>query len=174
MVKIMKKIFKIFTLTILFVFLITTTALAGSGDNGKSDDKGFDDCGYNYQANIYVGSADCVDRTEDGTVWGDPTYANDHLVMKWSKGWDDARFGGEEWGHDAWLNNQWNGKAPGGSGETWHNEVDYSQVCADGNEPTDGGKCIWGIFEETMSHGTIDNEHVWVDHATPAGSGTEH
>lgn len=31
-------------------------------------------------------------------VWGDPTYANDHLVMKWSKAWDDARFHGEPWG----------------------------------------------------------------------------
>lgn len=164
----MKKIFKIFTLTVLLVFLVTSTALAGSGD------KGFDDYGYNYQANIFVGDADGVDRNEDGTIWGDSTYANDHLVMKWSKGWDNARFHGEAWGHDAWLNNQWNGKAPGGSGETWHNEVDYSQVCANGEEPTDGGECIWGIFEETMSHGTIDNEHIWVEHATPAGSGTEH
>jgi hypothetical protein len=32
-----------------------------------------------------LGKADGVDRVLDGKVWGDPTYANDWLVMKWSK-----------------------------------------------------------------------------------------
>ena len=55
---------------------------------------GFDEFGYNYQAMIFVGKADGVDRVLDGKVWGDLTYANDLLVMKWSKAWDDARFHG--------------------------------------------------------------------------------
>ena len=69
----------------------------------------FDEFGYNYAARIFVGRADGVDRVLDGAVWGDPTYANDHLVMKWSKGWDDARFHGVPWGPDAWEDNEWNG-----------------------------------------------------------------
>jgi hypothetical protein len=78
---------------------------------------GFDEFGYNYVAEIFNGPADGVDRVIDGAVWGDPTYANDHLVMKWSKGWDDARFGGQPWGPTDWEDNEWNGAVPGGSGE---------------------------------------------------------
>lgn len=51
---------------------------------------GFDQFGYNYNARLFVGPADGVDRNLDGAVWGDPYYATDHLVMKWSKAWDDA------------------------------------------------------------------------------------
>src|SRR3989304_316073 len=79
---------------------------------------GFDEFGYNYNARVFVGPADGVDRVLDGMVWGDPTYANDHLVMKWSKAWDDARFHGGPWTPDAWVNNEWNGNVPGGSGES--------------------------------------------------------
>ena len=43
--------------------------------------KGFDQFGYNYKARIFVGAADGVDRSLDGRVWGDTTYANDHLVV---------------------------------------------------------------------------------------------
>lgn len=43
---------------------------------------GFDEFGYNYQARVFVGKADGVDRILDGKVWGDSTYANDWLVMK--------------------------------------------------------------------------------------------
>lgn len=84
---------------------------------------GFDEFGYNYQARVFVGPADGVDRNIDGTVWGDPMYANDHLKMMWSKGWDDARFHGGEWTCDAWEDNQWNGMVPGGSEETWHYKI---------------------------------------------------
>src|SRR3989304_5078336 len=66
---------------------------------------GFDQFGYNYKARIFVGPADGVDRVLDGKVWGDPTYANDYLVMKWSKGWDNARFKGASWTPDAWEDN---------------------------------------------------------------------
>jgi hypothetical protein len=64
------------------------------------------------KARVFVGKADGVDRALDGTVWGDSTYANDHLVMKWSKAWDDARFYGAPWTPDAWLDNEWNGAVP--------------------------------------------------------------
>src|SRR5450756_990472 len=52
--------------------------------------KGFDEFGYNDAARVFVGLADGVDRKLDGLVWGDPTYAKDHLVMKWNKAWDDC------------------------------------------------------------------------------------
>lgn len=81
---------------------------------------GFDEFGYNYDARIFVGLADGVDRVLDGKVWGDPTYANDRLVMKWSKAWDDARFNGAPWTPEAWCTNERNGRVPGGSGEVWH------------------------------------------------------
>jgi hypothetical protein len=84
---------------------------------------GFDEFGYNYQARVFVGKADGVDRVLDGKVWGDPTYANDLLVMKWSKAWDDARFHGAKWTPDAWETNEWNGAVPGGSGEVWHYKI---------------------------------------------------
>jgi hypothetical protein len=51
---------------------------------------GFNQYGYNYQARVFSGAADGVDKNIDGTVWGDPTYAQDHLVMKWNAQWDNC------------------------------------------------------------------------------------
>jgi len=141
---------------------------------------GFDKFGYNYQARVFVGKADGVDRILDGKVWGDPTYANDHLVMKWSKAWDDARFGpdgvrdsGDEspWTTDAWETNEWNGMVPGGSGEVWHYKIIWVGPELE-NSPgwREGGYAIWGQFEVIMSQG-VDGEHIWETHATPNGFG---
>ena len=133
---------------------------------------GFDEFGYNYRARVFVGQADGVDRNLDGTVWGDPTYGNDHLKMSWSRAWDEARFHGANWNCDAWTDNQWNGQVPDGSGETWHYRIVWV-----GPSPTtspcwrDGGYPIWGEFEVIMSHGTVANEHFWDAHAVPTGFG---
>ena len=133
---------------------------------------GFDQYGYNYGARLFSGPADGVDRTLDGMVWGDPLYGNDHLVMKWSKGWDAARFGGAEWEPGAWTTNHWNGRVPGGSGETWHylivwvgSELEESPYWREGGYP------IWGQFEVIFSHGTSPDGHFWETHATPTGLG---
>ena len=136
-------------------------------------DRGFDQYGYNYTARVFVGPADGVDRILDGKVWGDPTYANDHLKMMWSKGWDDARFHGGTWGPDAFEDNQWNGKVPGGSGEIWHYKIIWvgSQL-EDSQYWREGGYAIWGEFEVIMSHGTVANEHIWETHAVPTGYGS--
>jgi hypothetical protein len=138
-------------------------------------DNGFDQFGYNYNARIFSGKADGVDRVLDGKVWGDPTYANDHLVMKWSQAWDDARFHGGNWTTDAWENNEWNGNGEGGSGEVWHYKIEYvgasDPVCADPNYEGEG-YCVWGSFKTLMDQGTTaDKEHVWLAHATPTGYG---
>lgn len=128
---------------------------------------GFDDLGYNRDAGIFNGAADGTDKVLDGMVWGDPTYANDHLVMKWNKAWPD--------GEGAWLTNEWNGKVPGGSGETWHYKFVRTDVpCgAYGTPLPDGGYCIWNDFEVTFSQGTVANQHFWDAHANPAGFGVD-
>lgn len=145
-------------------FLIAGAALAG----------GFDQYGYNYQARLFNGNADGVDRVLDGTVWGDPTYANDHLVMKWSKAWDDARFHGAPWTPDAWEDNEWNGKVPGGSGETWHYKIIWVGPELE-NSPhwRPGGYPVWGQFEVILSQGTVGKEHIWDTHALPSGYGSD-
>ncbi len=132
----------------------------------------FDEHGYNYVARIFVGPADGVDRVLDGKVWGDPTYANDHLVMKWSKGWDAARFYGAQWTPDAWCDNEWNGAVAGGSGEVWHCKIIW--VGSDGaNSPywREGGYMIWGEFEFIMDQGTAEGIHHMLAKATPCGYG---
>lgn len=133
---------------------------------------GFDEFGYNYAAKIFVGRADGVDRNLDNAVWGDPTYANDHLVMKWSNAWDEARFNGQPWTCDAWTDNHWNGQVPGGSGEVWHYkivwvgpELEQSPCWREGGYP------IWGQFEVIFSQGTVGNEHFWEVHARAPGYG---
>jgi len=160
----MKKMAVILGCVVILLGMMEVPALAKSG---------FDEFGYNYRARIFVGPADGVDRNLDGTVWGDPTYANDHLAMKWSKAWDDARFEGGEWTPDAWDTNHWNGQVPGGSGEVWQYkiiwvgpELEESPYWRDGGYPT------WGQFEVIMSHGTINNRHFWETHAKPAALGS--
>ncbi len=144
-----------------------------SRTDNSSGNGGFDQFGYNYTARVFVGPADGVDRILDGAVWGDPKYANDHLVMKWSKGWDDARFHGEPWTTDAWEDNEWNGKVEGGSGEVAH----YKIIWVGGPKPEDspywreGGYAIWGQFEVILDQGVIDREHYWLAHARPTGYG---
>ena len=130
---------------------------------------GFDQFGYNYQARVFVGPADGVDRVIDGTVWGDSTYANDHLVMKWSKAWDDARFHDAPWTPDAWCTNEWNGMVQGGSGE-----VEQCKIIWVGAELESspywrpGGYAIWGEFEVIADKYT--GRDKWA-HATPNGLG---
>lgn len=135
-------------------------------------EEGFDQFGYNYTARIFVGPADGVDRNLDGTVWGDPTYAKDHLVMKWSKAWDDARFYGAPWTPEAWCTNHWNGLVLDGSGEVWQYKIIWVGPELETSEYwREGGYPIWGQFEVIMSQGTIDGEHIWETHASPSGLG---
>lgn len=152
----------------LLLVLIATPAAAA-----KPVNKGFDEFGYNYQARVFIGLADGVDRNLDGTVWGDPTYANDHLVMKWSKAWDNARFHGSAWSPDAWCTNEWSGMSPDGSQGVWHYKIIWVGTELD-NSPywRQGGYAIWGQFEVVMSHGTEPGQgHFWEALATPNGLG---
>ncbi len=157
--------------SLILVIAVAATYVTGS-ITGNVVSGGFDEFGYNYKARIFVGAADGVDKIIDGTVWGDPTYANDRLVMRWSKGWDDARFKGKPWTTDAWEDNIWNGAVQGGSGEVWHYKIRWIGACGvDGTPLEDGGYCIWGQFEVLMDQGTAGGEHTWYAHAIPTGYG---
>jgi hypothetical protein len=158
---------KKFALSVLLAIALAVvplaTALAGPGDGGPPDGRGFDEYGYNYQANLFVGAADGVDKSLDGAVWGDEAYAEDHLVMKWSQGWDEARYEGELWDETAWENNHWNGMAPGGSDEVYQYKIEYDASCAP--------NCVWGTFEIIQAQGVIDGEHTMDILVTPNGYG---
>lgn len=149
-----------------FALLVAMSAPANASDGG------FDQYGYNYQARTFVGLADGVDRVLDGTVWGDPTYAYDRLVMHWSQAWDDARFSGAAWTPDAWEDNEWDGACTGCSGEVWHYKIVWSQTCRDAGVAPQGGYCVWGEFAVLMDQGaTVGAGHTWLARVTPAGYG---
>lgn len=143
-----------------------STVAKNTGDNG------FDEYGYNYSAGIFNGKADGVDKNLDGKVWGDPTYANDKLVMKYSRAWVEARFNGGEWTPDAWCSNEWNGSVSGGSGENWHYKIVWvGPELEDSPYWKTGGYAIWGQFEVILSQGKTPEGHFWDCHANPAGYG---
>lgn len=49
---------------------------------------GFDQFGYNYQAHMFNGTYDSVDRNLDGKYWGSTgDFVDDKLMMKWSDSW---------------------------------------------------------------------------------------
>jgi hypothetical protein len=145
-----------------------------SASNAPTDKKGFNEFGYNETARLFVGKADGVDRNLDGTVWGDPTYANDRLNMNWNEEWDRGK--SENWSsppyEDAWLTNNWNGKAKVGSGEMWQYKIKWIGSCGnDGASLPNDSYCIWGQFAVVFSQGTVGNKHFWDAHAKPNGLG---
>ena len=159
------------SLLVTFVFaLVPMVAFAGGPpeDPGPPPDcgpgeSGFDEFGYNYCANVFVGDADGVDRNNDDTVWGDTVYDDDLLVMKWSDGWDDARFHDDAWDETAWENNNWNGMMPGGSDEVYHYKIEHDESCGD--------NCVWDEFEIIQAQGVVDGEHTMDVLVTPNGYG---
>jgi hypothetical protein len=150
---------------------LTVTALPASA--APSHDGGFDQYGYNDTARIFNGAADGVDRNLDGTVWGDPTAANDRVVMKWSAAWD--RGNEEGWTGtypDAWTTNEYNGRVPGGSGDVWQYKIKWVGADLEASPYwVDGGYPIWGQFEVVMDHGSSAEGHQFFAHATPNGLG---
>jgi hypothetical protein len=157
---------------VIVVALVLAVAVPAIGAGG------FDQYGYNNTARIFNGAADGVDRTLDGAVWGDPTYANDKLVMKWNAEWD--RGNAEGWTkppYAAWEDNEWNGKAKGGSGQIWHYKIIWFNnvnSLPDFAALPDGGYVLWGQFEVIMDQGFDPNVgpgHLWYAHAKPTGYG---
>ena len=136
----------------------------------------FDEFGYNDIANVFNGAADGVDRILDAKVWGDPTYANDHLLMKWNKTWETCNAASPHTSAacaGAWTLNEWNGQVTGGSGESWQYAIKWVGSPCDATNPnwSVGGYCIWGDYEVVMSQGSVANQHFWDAHAGPSGFG---
>ncbi|MFZ5559878.1 MAG: hypothetical protein ACOZAL_03765 [Patescibacteria group bacterium] len=115
--------------------------------------------GYNYKARIFVGTGLqwCEQGRPDwpGCVDYLGPYANDLLIMKWNAEWD--RGNDEGWSnppYDAWEDNEWNGKIPGGSGAVWHYKIKWVGDCvSDQSLLPDGSYCIWGQFAVIMDQG---------------------
>jgi len=151
---------KLLFILILLAGLVCISPVAAKG--------GFDQYGYNYQARIFVGPSDGYDRILNN----DPIYGNDHLVMKWSKEWDDARFHNGTWGPGAWVSNEWNGKVEGGSGDSEHCKIVWYGPCSEGVRLEDGGVCIWGQFKIIMDqYSYSDGTHDWITRVSPNGYG---
>lgn len=160
----------------MFIALAVMAFVASPAYAVKSNDKGFDEFGYNNTARIFNGSADGVDRLLDDQVWGDPTYANDHLVMKWNATWDNCNDDGNNSVDaclGAWTSNEYNGAIPNGSGEVWHYKIIWvGSLGTLSPYWINGGYVVWGNYEVIMDHGTTDGEHVWYAHGIPTGYGT--
>ena len=155
---------------LLVATLATPTLAAAPGDPGV------DAFGYNETARVFVGAADGVDRNLDGTVWGNPTYANDRLVMKWNAAWDacnDHGYDDATYCAGAWTTNHWNGAVPGGSGEVWQYKIIWvGSAGAASPYWVEGGYSVWGNYEVVMDQGVVDGVHVWYARGIPNGLGT--
>lgn len=160
-------------LGIVAVMLLTIVGTVMAVGNGRS--------GYNWKANIFVGTG--LQWCMEKFGWSEEVcrnylgvYADDKLTMKWNEEWN--RGNEEGWSsppYDAYLNNEWNGMFPGGSGSVWHYNIKWIGTCgADYTPLPDGGYCIWGQFEVLMDQG-IDPSygpgHLWFAHAIPTGYG---
>jgi hypothetical protein len=99
---------------------------------------GYDEFGYNYQAHMFNGTYDSVDRNLDGTFWGQTgDFVDDRLSMKWSDDW----LSNVDCDGDGLLDRGDSGISLGW--ETNHVEGEY--LDADGNVQhyTDFVKIVW-------------------------------
>ena len=160
----------------LVVASVATIALNVGISTPASAAGGFNENGYNYDARIFSGPADGVDKKLDGKVWGDSTYALDHLVMKWNKAWDSCNANGynnPRYCAGAWVTNEWNGNVAGGSGWSEHIKIIWVGSSAEKSSYwVDGGYSIWGNYE-VISDRAMDPKHlkyVWAS-SSPNGLG---
>ena len=180
----MRKSFAAIVTAVILAAVLAGPAVAAKPDDFDSNgnvihsvsDAGFDQYGYNRTARIFSGSATgwCLERGAAPDCLG--LYSNDRLVMKWNAEWD--RGNAEDWDsppYAAWLTNEWNGKAPGGSGQVWHYKIVWVGPCGSNYTPLeDGGYCLWGQFEVIMDQGVDPNVgpgHLWFAQARPNGMG---
>lgn len=155
---------------------------------------GYDQFGYNYQARLFNGTYDSVDRNLDGKFFGATVdYSDDSLIMKWSDEWLsnldcngdqkldrglNARTGVSTGSSRGWITNQVEGDYIGADGDS-HHYTYFAKIVWVGPAPASGdqwaGVRLWGeyaIIEEVYndpyggSHG-VDRSKL----AHPAGFG---
>jgi len=142
---------------ILVIAAVASFSFVGTMTAPASAAGGFNQYGYNYGARIFSGLADGVDKNLNGKVWGDPTYANDHLVMKWNAAWDACNANGYDdpvYCAGAWDTNEWNGMTQ--SGSRWTEHIKIIWVGSKGSNSSywiDGGYSIWGNYEVIEDQG---------------------
>jgi hypothetical protein len=149
--------------------LLPATAVAG----------GFDEVGYNRTARIFSGTCLSWGADKLGSVAAAESYCgaslHDQLVMKWNKAWDECNKHGNddaEYCAGAWLTNQWNGRFPGGSGETaFYKFIWVGSDLESSAYWRPGGVPIWTDYEWTMAQGSDESGHWWLVHARPNGFG---
>ncbi len=163
----MNKKLIVIPLVIMFAFSMTSVVMAGSG---------FDEFGYNYNARIYVGTVDGIDRNLDGLVLGEQSiFANDHIIMKWSQAWDDAMYHNATPTPDAWCINEVNGMVPNGSGISEHAKIVWvGPDLQDSPYWREGGKEFPPFFEVIFDHyvgPSVDPDFSWLVKVIPSGLG---
>ncbi len=157
----------------IYVLFVASLLVAGTAYAG------FDQYGYNDTARLFNGTASqwCLAKGMAADCQG--VYSNDKLVMKWTSAWDQGNAEGWTGSYpDAWETNEWNGKIPGGSGQTWHYKIIWVGAGLEASPYwRDGGYPIWGQFEVIMDQGTDPNVgpgHVFFAKAAPNGFGATH
>ena len=160
------------TLFLLGTTLISLTAApAVAGASG-----GFDQNGYNWTANVFVGTYAqwCAAEQISTTDCAAYTFGsvNDLLIMKWNAAWNNCNtYGTPAACAGAWVDNESNGMVPGGSGYVWHYKIVWSSSCANTNAAPAGGYCLWGGYAVLMDQGTYAGVHTFNALTTPNGYG---
>jgi hypothetical protein len=121
---------------------------------------GYDQFGYNYQAHMFNGTYDSVDRVLDNKYFGsEGDYVDDSLIMKWSDEW----LANVDCSGDGMLDRGLVNGVVGGISLGWEtNHVEGEYVDADGNLQhytyfakivwTGPGSDLWGQYSIIMEN----------------------
>jgi hypothetical protein len=128
-----------------------------TASTGETLTQGYDQYGYNYQAHMFNGTYDSVDRTLDGKYWGsDGDYTDDSLIMKWSDNWlsnldcnGDHKLDrdGNTGISKGWTTNLVEGDYLDGIGDS-HHYTYFVKIVFDGGVSCQAGEstCLWGLY----------------------------
>lgn len=143
--------------------------------NGNVVATGFDEFGYNRCARNFNGTFGgwCAKMGQAPDCAG--VLGSTKLIMKWNAGWDLGNF--EGWtsaSYDAWLDNEIRGNYLDGTPFSEHFKTHWDAGCtaSGGVTSSNGGTCIWGLFEVLMDQGTEGGVHTWWAKLSPAGFGS--
>lgn len=165
------------------VVMVSSLGLMGVSSSAWASGGGFNQYGYNYTARLFNGTYmqwcqkyGITDPAICSTALGGAS-VNDQLIMKWNAAWDACN--ANQTPADcagAWLDNEINGKVPGGDGTVWHYKIVWiGSVCngqPDGTYLPNGGYCVWGAYEVIMDQGISGGTHTSYALATPNGYGS--
>lgn len=161
----------IFVLTPSFVMAIKPTTCAAIQDGTITDSAGnpivlgYDQFGYNYQAHMFVGTYDSVDRKIDGTYWGESgDFVDNKLIMKWSDTW----LANVDCNGDGKLDRGLIDGVPSGISKGWLTNHVIGDYTLDGNVQnyTDFVKIVWTGPGSPLWGQYMIIQEVWND---PAG-----